>query len=60
MTVERMSVARPIPRSVLVKPLDPFHSFRAMPQSELKMMMLAMWMVQLENLYLPICVSPMV
>ena len=33
---------------------------RAMPQSVLKMMMLAMCSVQLENLYSPICVSPIV
>ena len=38
----------------------PFHSFNAMPQSVLKMMMLAMCKVQLENLYRPIWVSPMV
>ena len=37
----------------------PLHSFSAMPHSVLKMMMLAMWSVQLEKPYRPICVSPM-
>lgn len=36
------------------------HSFSAMPHNVLKIMMLARWSVQLENLYRPICVSPMV
>ena len=45
---------------LLVPPLLPRHSLRAMPQSELKMMMLAMCSVQLENWYWPIWVSPIV
>ncbi len=38
----------------------PFHSRSARPQSVLKMMMLAMCSVQLENLYAPIWLSPIV
>lgn len=38
------------PSFVLVEVLLPFHSLRKIPHSELKMMMLAMWSVQLENL----------
>ena len=38
----------------------PFHSFKAIPHSVLKMMMLAMCSVQLENLNRPICDSPIV
>ena len=40
--------------------LTPRHSFNAIPQMVLKIMMLAMCRVQLENLYCRICVSPMV
>ena len=43
-----------------VRTLAPRHSCSAMPHRLLKMMMLAMCSVQLENLYAPICVSPMV
>ena len=60
MTVELTRTNRLNVTSSLVLPPAPFHSFRAMPHKVLKMMMLAMCNVQLENLYLPIWVSPMV
>jgi len=44
-----MSVARARPSFTRVEGLLPRHSLRKMPQSELKMMMLAMCSVQLEN-----------
>ncbi len=39
--------------------LVPRHSLRKRPQRVAKMMMLAMWRVQLEKSYLPILVWPM-
>ena len=45
--------------SAFVRRLVSFHSFNAIPHSVAKMMMLAMWSVQLEKSYLPISVWPM-
>jgi hypothetical protein len=56
----RTSTNRLSATSHLVRVPTPFHSFSAIPHSVLKMMMLAMCSVQLENLKAPICVSPMV
>ena len=36
----------------------PFHSWKSIPHRLLKVMMKAMWMVQLEKSYLPIWVVP--
>jgi len=58
-SVDATRTARPTATRRCVRGLVPFHSFRATPHRVLKMMMLAMWSVQLENPYRPICVSPM-
>ena len=59
--VDPTSTASPSVTSPIVRRLEPFHSFSAIPHSVLKMMMLAMCRVQLENLlYFPIWVSPIV
>ena len=60
MTVDPIKTSKLRNTSTRVLVPVPFHSFRAMPHSVLKIMMLAMCRVQLEKPYLPICVSPMV
>ena len=60
MTVDPMSRARAMKSDQPARIPAPFHSFNPIPQRLLKIMMLAMCSVQLENLYLPIWVSPMV
>ena len=59
MTVELNRTNRLNATGNLVLPPAPFHSFRAIPHKVLKIMMLAMCNVQLENLYRPIWISPM-
>ena len=59
-TVEAMSTSNVRATSRLVWRLVPAHSRSAIPHKVLKIMMLAMCRVQLENLNLPIWVSPMV
>ena len=49
MIVEPMRMPRPVATSAWVRRLVPCHSWSAMPQSVLKMMMLAIWSVQLEK-----------
>ncbi len=48
-TVERISVAMPPAMSRCAFLLEPFHSWKIQPHIVLKMMMLAMCSVQLEN-----------
>ena len=59
MTVEPTSTTRLRKTSILVRAPVPFHSLSAIPQSVLKMMMLAIFRVQLEKPYFPIWVAPM-
>src|SRR5690606_23866781 len=60
MTVDPISTAKVSATRRLVRALVPVHSFRAIPQRVLKIMMLAMWSVQLEKPNRPIWLSPMV
>ena len=59
MIVEPIEDGEPDANERVRAPAGALHSRSAIPHSVLKMMMLAMWRVQLENPYRPICADPM-
>jgi hypothetical protein len=59
MIVEATRTSKPSQTSLIVRRPDPRHSWRNKPHSVLKMMIEAIWSVQLEKEYAPIFVSPM-